>query len=91
MPRGNGGAACSSFSKTMRSGMRERRQIKGWSTSLSGNKAENCSQIGSMKYERIAGMGTHSFVGKLQTLSGRSRSCTRPVNRAPPIAATSKP
>lgn len=42
----------------------------GWSTSLSGSRAQNCSQIGSMKYDRIAGMGTRSFFGKLQTLPG---------------------
>ena len=39
-----------------------------WSVKVGDRVAENCSQIGSMKYDRIAGTGTHSFVGKLQTL-----------------------
>jgi hypothetical protein len=48
--------------------MRERWQPSGWFTSLSGSKAQNCSQMGSMKYDWIAGTGIHSFVGKLQQL-----------------------
>ena len=57
--QGRGSAfTCTSFSMTILSGMRERWQPKGWTVFLSGSKAENCCQIGSMMYGGSAGTGT---------------------------------
>jgi probable HAF family extracellular repeat protein len=43
---------------------------KGWSTSLSGNKARNCSQIGSKMYGEMAVMSILLRIGKLRDLPG---------------------
>jgi hypothetical protein len=44
-----------SFSKTTRSGMRRRWHPSGWFISLSGSRAANCCQMGSMRYGGSAG------------------------------------
>src|SRR3954467_6398188 len=46
--------------------MRERWQPNGWSTSLSGSRARNCSKMGSMMYGEMAGTGTLLHIGKLR-------------------------
>src|SRR5918995_777853 len=48
--------------------MRGRWQPRGWSTFLSGRRASNCSQTGSMMYGGTAGMERLLQFGKLQQL-----------------------
>jgi Cation efflux family len=58
----------SSFSKTTLSGTRGRWQPSGWFTSLSGRRAANCSQMGSMMYGGTAGTDRLLRIGKLREL-----------------------
>src|SRR3954454_20135315 len=61
--------------------MRRRWQPKGWFTSLFGSRARNCSKMGSMKYDWMAGTGTRSFSsGSLSNSLDDQASRARPAN-----------